>query len=117
MKEVIYMPIHVVLVEPEIPQNTGNIARTCAAIGAILHLVKPLGFSVEDRYLKRAGLDYWHLVDIEYHDSIDELFNKYPEGDFIFLLLRELKNIQMCSIKIIVFWYLAKKLQGCLRIY
>lgn len=53
---------HVVLVEPEIPQNTGNVARTCAATGAVLHLVHPLGFSVSDRYLKRAGLDYWHLV-------------------------------------------------------
>lgn len=78
------MPIHVVLVEPEIPQNTGNIARTCAATGAVLHLVKPLGFSVEDKYLKRAGLDYWHLVSIEYHDSVDELFSKYPEGDYYF---------------------------------
>lgn len=78
------MPIHVVLVEPEIPQNTGNIARTCAATGSVLHLVKPLGFSVEDKYLKRAGLDYWHIVNIEYHDSIDELFSKYPEGDYYF---------------------------------
>ena len=62
--------LHVVLVEPEIPQNTGSIARTCAAIGAPLHLVKPLGFSLEDRYLKRAGLDYWHLVDVIHHGSL-----------------------------------------------
>ena len=56
--------MHIVLVEPEIPGNTGNIARLCAATGCHLHLVRPLGFSVEDKYLKRAGLDYWHLVDI-----------------------------------------------------
>lgn len=55
---------HIVLVEPEIPQNTGNIARTCAATGAVLHLVEPLGFSIDDRSLKRAGLDYWHLLDV-----------------------------------------------------
>lgn len=60
------------MVEPEIPQNTGNIARTCAVTGTKLHLVRPLGFSTEDRYLKRAGLDYWHLVDITYHDSLQE---------------------------------------------
>lgn len=78
------MPLHVVLVEPEIPQNTGNIARTCAATGCILHLVRPLGFSVDDRYLKRAGLDYWHLVEIHYHDSVNEIFAQYPHGDFYF---------------------------------
>ena len=61
--------MHIVLVEPEIPGNTGNIARLCAAGNLKLHLVKPLGFSVEDKYLKRAGLDYWHLVDISYHDN------------------------------------------------
>jgi tRNA (cytidine/uridine-2'-O-)-methyltransferase len=61
--------MHIVLVEPEIPGNTGNIARLCAATGCKLHLVRPLGFSTEDRYLKRAGLDYWHLVSVHYHDS------------------------------------------------
>ncbi len=61
--------MHVVLVEPEIPPNTGNIARTCAATGATLHLVEPLGFSITDRALKRAGVDYWHLVDVKVHDS------------------------------------------------
>ncbi|MFZ5639825.1 MAG: tRNA (uridine(34)/cytosine(34)/5-carboxymethylaminomethyluridine(34)-2'-O)-methyltransferase TrmL [Bacillota bacterium] len=77
--------MHVILVEPEIPHNTGNIARTCAATGTVLHLVKPLGFSVEDKYLKRAGLDYWHLVEIHYHDSFGELCQKYPEGKFHFV--------------------------------
>lgn len=76
--------MHVVLVEPEIPYNTGNIARTCAATGTSLHLVRPLGFSVEDRYLKRAGLDYWHLVDIHYHDSFEEVRQKYGGHSFFF---------------------------------
>ena len=65
---------HIVLVEPEIPQNAGNIARTCAATGCTLHLVKPLGFEISDKYLKRAGLDYWQYVDVRLHDSLDELF-------------------------------------------
>ena len=76
--------MHIVLVEPEIPQNTGNIARTCAAAGAVLHLVRPFGFSTSDRYLKRAGMDYWKLVDVRYHDSLDEVFNKNPESNFWF---------------------------------
>ena len=66
------MSINIVLLEPEIPQNTGNIARTCAAIGADLHLIRPLGFSVDDKYLKRAGLDYWNLLTVSYYDSIEE---------------------------------------------
>jgi tRNA (cytidine/uridine-2'-O-)-methyltransferase len=73
------LPLNIVLVEPEIPQNTGNIARTCAAVGATLHLVKPLGFSVEDRYLKRAGLDYWSEVNVRYHESFEELRCEFPD--------------------------------------
>ena len=72
--------MHIVLVEPEIPGNTGNIARLCAATGASLHLVRPLGFSVDDRYLKRAGLDYWHLVDIHYYNSVEEVLAAYPDA-------------------------------------
>ena len=64
------------LVEPQIPQNTGNIARTCAVTGARLHLVKPMGFSVDDRKLKHAGLDYWHFLDISYYDGLDDFFGK-----------------------------------------
>jgi len=71
--------MHLVLVEPEIPANTGNVARTCAVTGATLHLVKPLGFSVEDKYLKRAGLDYWHLLTIHYHNSLEEFFEAYTQ--------------------------------------
>lgn len=71
------MPVlNIVLVEPEIPQNTGNIARTCAATGARLHLVKPLGFAIDDRKLKRAGLDYWWMLDITYYDGLDDFFSK-----------------------------------------
>ena len=76
------MAFHIVLVEPEIPANTGNISRTCAATGTVLHLVRPLGFSTDDKTLKRAGLDYWHSVSIEYHDSFDELRRTYPEATF-----------------------------------
>ena len=75
---------HIVLVEPEIPQNAGNIARTCAATGTHLHMIRPLGFEVTDKYLKRAGLDYWHLVDISYYDSFDELKARFPEGRFFY---------------------------------
>lgn len=75
---------HIVLVEPEIPQNAGNIARTCAATGTHLHMIRPLGFEVTDKYLKRAGLDYWHLVEISYYDSFDELRSKYPDSRFFF---------------------------------
>lgn len=78
------MPFHIVLVEPEIPANTGNIARTCAATGTVLHLVRPLGFSTDDRQLKRAGLDYWPSVSLEYHDSFAELKSRYPDAVFHF---------------------------------
>lgn len=75
---------HVVLVEPEIPQNAGNIARTCAATGCVLHLVKPLGFEISDKYLKRAGLDYWHLVDVRVHESFEEVEKELPSAHFYF---------------------------------
>ena len=68
--------LHIVLVEPEIPQNTGNIARTCAATGSVLHLIKPLGFDISDSAVKRAGLDYWHLVDVRVYESLDDFFGK-----------------------------------------
>ena len=68
--------LNIVLVEPEIPQNTGNIARTCASTGARLHLVKPLGFDISEKAVRRAGLDYWHLVDITVYDGIDDFFAK-----------------------------------------
>lgn len=71
---------HIVFVEPEIPGNTGNIARTCAATGAKLHLVRPLGFNIDDKTVKRAGLDYWQYVDLEVHDSLEAFLKKYTDG-------------------------------------
>ena len=84
--------MHIVLVEPEIPGNTGNIARLCAATGCHLHLVRPLGFSVEDKYLKRAGLDYWHLVDIHYYDSVYEVLEKYKDNSKFLLTTKAHKS-------------------------
>ncbi len=81
------MKMNIVLVEPEIPQNTGNIARTCAAIGAKLHLVHPLGFSISEKEVKRAGLDYWDKLEIEEHVSFDRFLEKYKpeENDMYFV--------------------------------
>ncbi|WP_204499563.1 tRNA (uridine(34)/cytosine(34)/5-carboxymethylaminomethyluridine(34)-2'-O)-methyltransferase TrmL [Aquibacillus albus] len=79
------MPVHVVLYQPEIPANTGNIARTCLATNTSLHLIRPLGFSTEDKMLRRAGLDYWHDVDINYYDSLEEMYQKYPKGQFFYI--------------------------------
>ena len=75
---------HIVLVEPEIPQNTGNIARTCAATGCTLHLVRPLGFELSEKHVRRAGLDYWPLVDVQVHDSLDEVFTALNGSRFFF---------------------------------
>ena len=80
------MKFNIVLVEPEIPQNTGNIARTCAATGSDLHLVGPLGFDVSDKAVKRAGLDYWKDVNIFYYDGIEELLDKFYRGDNFYFL-------------------------------
>lgn len=75
---------NVVLVEPEIPQNTGNIARTCAATGSKLHIVKPMGFEIDDKKLKRAGLDYWHLLGVQYYEGLDEFFEKTKGGRYFY---------------------------------
>ena len=88
------MKLNIVMVEPEIPQNTGNIARTCAAIGAKLHLVKPLGFKIDDKSLKRAGLDYWDKLDIEQHDSFKLFLEKYkPEDNNMFFVTTKGKQV------------------------
>ena len=76
------MKINIVLHEPEIPQNTGNIARTCAATGAALHLIRPLGFRTDDKTLKRAGLDYWDKLSVFYYDSLEDFFSQHPDADF-----------------------------------
>ena len=95
--------LNIVMVEPEIPQNTGNVARTCSATGARLHLVGPMGFTIDDKKLKRAGLDYWHLLDISYYDSLNDFFakNEIPEENLFFF--------STCS--------LARKQKACRRIY
>ena len=72
--------LHIVLVEPEIPQNCGNIARTCAATGSRLHLIRPLGFDISERAVRRAGLDYWHLVEVSDYKDLDDLFARHPEA-------------------------------------
>ena len=76
------MKLHIVLHEPEIPQNTGNIARTCAITGASLHLIKPLGFKTDEKSLRRCGLDYWDKLDVFYYDNLEDFFQKHPDADF-----------------------------------
>ena len=84
--------IHIVLVEPEIPQNTGNIARTCAATGSRLHLVEPLGFKLEDRYLKRAGLDYWHMVEVDVYPELGSLLKRWQGNSFYYASTKAAHN-------------------------
>jgi tRNA (cytidine/uridine-2'-O-)-methyltransferase len=90
---------NIVLVEPEIPQNTGNIARTCAATGSVLHLVRPLGFSVDDKHLKRAGLDYWKDMQIEYYDNFIELKEKYKDSKFYYSTTKSPKGYSEIEFK------------------
>lgn len=78
------MKLNIVLLEPEIPQNTGNISRTCAATGASLHLIEPFGFTITDAKLKRAGLDYWQYLDIHYYKNIEEFYEKNPDGRYFY---------------------------------
>ena len=85
--------INIVLVEPEIPQNTGNVARTCACTGSRLHLVRPFGFEISDRTVKRAGLDYWDKVDITYYDSLVDFLEKHKEDKLFYLTTKAKKSI------------------------
>lgn len=78
------MSLNIVLYQPEIPPNTGTIARTCAITGTKLHLIKPLGFSIDDKAVKRAGLDYWHLLDLEVHESVEDFIEKYGDRKLFF---------------------------------
>ena len=88
------MKLNIVMVEPEIPQNTGNIARTCAAIGAKLHLVYPLGFSINEKQVRRAGLDYWDKLEIEEHSSFDSFLKKYkPEENNMYFITTKGKKV------------------------
>ncbi|MGI6192346.1 MAG: tRNA (cytidine(34)-2'-O)-methyltransferase [Christensenellales bacterium] len=83
---------HIVLVEPEIPQNTGNISRTCSVTGCALHLVKPLGFSIDESHVKRAGLDYWDTLDLTLHDSFEDVFNSAAKGARFFFATTRAKD-------------------------
>lgn len=103
---------HIVLVEPEIPQNTGNIVRTCAATGSVLHLVKPLGFSVSDRYLKRAGLDYWNEVEIYYYDNFQQLREKYIDHAFYFASTKSYKQYDQVQYEDRSFLVFGKETKG-----
>lgn len=119
---------NIVLVEPEIPQNTGNIARTCAATGSKLHIVKPMGFAIDDRKLKRAGLDYWHLLGVKYYDSLKDFFDKTRGGRYFFSTTKAQKkytDIEFCDGDYILFGKETKGLpekllyenpQSCIRI-
>lgn len=89
------MQLNIVLVEPEIPQNTGNIARTCAATGSRLHIVKPMGFTIDDRKLKRAGLDYWHLLDITYYENLADFLRRTQAEIFSIFQPRRNTSIRM----------------------
>ena len=127
-KENLMSHIHIVLVEPEIPQNTGNIARTCAAIGATLHLVKPLGFAIDNAKLKRAGLDYWDKLDIRYHESLDDFLKIHQNDSLFFFTTKAPRNHTEANYEgecFLVFgketaglpeWLLQKNPDRCLRI-
>ena len=106
------MALNVVLVEPEIPQNAGNIARTCAATGTRLHMIRPLGFEVTDKYLKRAGLDYWNLVEICYYDSFEQLQAKYPDGRFFYFTTKALHKYSEATFKDGDFLVFGKETKG-----
>lgn len=106
------MALHIVLVEPEIPANTGNIARTCAATGVHLHLVRPLGFRTDDATLKRAGLDYWHAVNLEYHDSFNEVLEKYAGGRFFYASTKAEKRYSDYSYQDGDFFVFGKETKG-----
>ena len=103
---------NIVLVEPEIPQNTGNIVRTCAATGCKLHLIRPLGFEVTDKYLKRAGLDYWKDAEIFYYDSFSELFNAFSGANFYFFTTKGLKRHSDAAFKAGDFLVFGKETNG-----
>ncbi|HLR21531.1 MAG TPA: tRNA (cytidine(34)-2'-O)-methyltransferase [Tissierellaceae bacterium] len=106
------MSLNIVLVEPEIPHNTGNIARTCALTNTELHLVKPLGFSVEDKYLKRAGLDYWNLLKIHYYNNFAEVVNKYSYGNFYYGTTKAKNNYTDFKYKDNSFFVFGKETKG-----
>lgn len=120
--------MNIVLFQPEIPPNTGNVARQCSVSGARLHLIKPLGFSIDDKACKRAGLDYWKMLDIREYDSIEDLWQAYPDAKFHYITKKAAKlytQINYGADDFIVFgretsglpdWILKEKQEDCLRI-
>ena len=106
------MALNIVLVEPEIPHNTGSIARTCALTGTVLHLVRPLGFSITDKHLKRAGLDYWPLVKLKYYDSFQEVLDNNPDGDFYFASTKAKKNYTQFNYRDNSFFVFGRETKG-----
>lgn len=104
--------LNIVLVEPEIPQNTGNIARTCAATGARLHIIEPMGFKIDDKKLKRAGLDYWHLLDITYYKNLDDFFEKNPDGNYYFFTTKALNRYSDVEYPDNTFLFFGKETKG-----
>lgn len=104
--------LNIVLVEPEIPQNTGNIARTCAATGARLHIIEPMGFKIDDKKLKRAGLDYWHLLDITYYKNLEDFFEKNPDGQYRFFTTKALNRYSDVEYNDNVFLFFGKETKG-----
>ncbi|MBQ2840970.1 MAG: tRNA (uridine(34)/cytosine(34)/5-carboxymethylaminomethyluridine(34)-2'-O)-methyltransferase TrmL [Oscillospiraceae bacterium] len=103
---------NIVLVEPEIPANTGNISRTCAVTGAALHLVRPLGFDISDRQLRRAGLDYWKYLDISVYDNIQDFFDKNADGRFFFCTTKAKKTYTEFEYKENDFFIFGKETKG-----
>lgn len=104
--------LNIVLVEPEIPQNTGNIARTCAATGTRLHIIEPMGFTPDDKKLKRAGLDYWHLLDITYYKNLDDFFDKNPNGEYRFFTTKAQNRYVDVEYRDNVYLFFGKETKG-----
>ena len=103
--------LNIVMVEPEIAGNTGNVARTCAATGARLHLIRPFGFEIDDKKLKRAGLDYWNLLDITYYDSLDDFFEK-NNGEYFFFTTKALQTHSDVSYPDNAYLFFGKETKG-----
>lgn len=106
------MALNIILIEPEIPHNTGSIARSCVLTNTELHLVKPLGFSVDDKYLKRAGLDYWNLLKVHYYDNFEEVLKEYFNSDFYYCSTKAKKNYTDFKYKDNSFFVFGKETKG-----
>ena len=104
--------LNIVLVEPRIPQNTGNVARTCACTACRLHLVGPMGFAIDDKKLKHAGLDYWHYLDITYYDGLADFFAR-NNGPYYYFTTKAPQRTPMYSTRTELIWYLAARMPAC----